>query len=88
VVLFPIPGVVTFEKAEKLKEAVKFIPKDRFMLETDSPFLAPHPFRGKRNEPAFLIYIAQKIADIKNMDLEEISEKTTENAIKFFNLKI
>jgi TatD DNase family protein len=83
-----VPGVVTFEKAEILKEAVKFIPKDRLMLETDSPFLAPHPFRGKRNEPAFLIYIAQKVAEIKNMDLEEISEKTTENAIKFFNLKI
>uniref|UniRef100_A0A7V5XGI1 TatD family deoxyribonuclease n=1 Tax=Thermodesulfobacterium geofontis TaxID=1295609 RepID=A0A7V5XGI1_9BACT len=83
-----IPGVVTFERAENLKEAVKFIPKDRLMLETDSPFLAPHPFRGKRNEPAFLIYIAQKIAEIKNVDLEKISEKTTENAIKFFNLKI
>jgi TatD DNase family protein len=83
-----ISGVVTFEKAEILKEAVKFIPKDRLMLETDSPFLAPNPFRGKRNEPAFLIYIAQKVAEIKNIDLEEISENTTENAIKFFNLKI
>ena len=58
------------------------------MLETDSPFLAPHPMRGKRNEPAFLIYIARKIAEIKNCDLEEIAEKTTENAIKYFNLKI
>lgn len=83
-----IPGVVTFEKAENLKEAVKFIPIERLMLETDSPFLAPHPVRGKRNEPAYLIYIAKKIAEIKNMDLEVVSETTTENAIKFFDLKI
>lgn len=83
-----IPGIITFEKAENLKEAVKFIPIERLMLETDSPFLTPHPMRGKRNEPAFLIYIAQKIAEIKNMDLEKLSEKITENTIKFFNLKI
>ena len=82
-----ISGIITFKKAENLREAVKFIPIDRLMLETDSPFLAPHPMRGKRNEPAFLIYIARKIAEIKSCDLEEIAEKTTENAIKYFNLK-
>ena len=57
------------------------------MLETDCPFLAPHPVRGKRNEPAFLIYIAQKIAEIKNCDIEKIAEITTQNAIYFFELK-
>lgn len=86
--IISIPGVITFEKAENLREAVKFIPIERIVLETDSPFLAPHPVRGKRNEPAFLKYIAQKVAELKNMDLEEVAEITTNNAIKYFGLKI
>lgn len=86
--LISIPGVVTFEKAEELRSAVKFIPIDRLVLETDCPFLTPNPFRGKRNEPAFLIYIAQKITEIKKLSLEIVAEKTTENAIKHFHLKI
>ncbi|MDF2953916.1 MAG: 3'-_5' ssDNA/RNA exonuclease TatD [Thermodesulfobacterium sp.] len=86
--LISIPGVVTFQKAENLRSAVKFIPIDRLVLETDCPFLAPHPVRGRRNEPAFLIYTAQKVAEIKNIDLETVAEKTTENAVKYFNLKI
>ena len=82
-----VTGVVTFKKAEDLRNAIKYIPLDRLMLETDCPFLAPHPVRGKRNEPAFLIYIAQKIAEIKNCDIEKIAEITTQNAIYFFELK-
>ncbi len=83
-----IPGIITFEKAENLKEAVKIIPIEKLVLETDSPFLAPNPMRGRRNEPAFLIYTAKKIAEIKNMRLEELGEITTKNAINFFGLKI
>ncbi len=86
--LISIPGVVTFGKAENLREAVKFIPIERLVVETDCPFLAPHPVRGKRNEPAFLKYTAQKIAELKNMDLENFAEITTKNAIEFFKLEI
>jgi TatD DNase family protein len=83
-----IPGIVTFQNAHSLREAVTYIPLDRLLIETDCPFLAPVPFRGKRNEPAFLIYTAQKIAEVKGLSLEEIAEKTTENTIQFFKLPI
>lgn len=86
--LISLPGVITFEKAKELKEAVKIIPLERIVLETDCPFLSPVPMRGKRNEPAFLIYTAQKLAEIKNLPLEEVAEITTKNAIKFFKLRI
>lgn len=81
-----IPGVVTFPKAEELRAAVKFIPLERILIETDCPYLTPMPFRGKRNEPAFLPYTAQKIAEIKGLPLEEIAEKVKENTIRFFSL--
>ncbi len=83
-----IPGIVTFQNADTLRESVKYIPIDRILLETDCPFLAPIPMRGKRNEPAFLIYTAKKIAEIKNLDLETLAEKTCENTVQFFGLKI
>lgn len=85
--LISIPGVVTFDKAEELKEAVRFIPIERLLVETDCPFLAPSPMRGKRNEPSFLIYTVEKIAELKKIDLEEVAKKTFENTIKFFNLE-
>ncbi|MFN4132133.1 MAG: TatD family hydrolase [Caldimicrobium sp.] len=85
--LISIPGVITFEKAKELREAVKIIPLERIVLETDCPFLSPIPMRGKRNEPAFLIYTAQKLAEIKNLTLEEVAEITTKNAINFFKLQ-
>ncbi|HAA84433.1 MAG TPA: hypothetical protein DCE01_06595, partial [Thermodesulfobacterium commune] len=81
-----IPGVVTFPKAEELRAAVKFIPLERILIETDCPYLTPMPFRGKRNEPAFLPYTAQKIAEVKGLPLEEIAEKVKENTIRFFSL--
>ena len=86
--LISLPGVITFERAEELREASRFIPLERIVLETDCPFLTPHPMRGKRNEPAFLIYTAQKLAEIKNISLEEIGEITTANALKFFNIPL
>lgn len=81
-----IPGVVTFPKAEELREAVRYIPIDRILIETDCPYLSPLPMRGKRNEPAFLIYTAKKIAEIKNIKPEEFAYHATENSIAFFSL--
>lgn len=85
--LISLPGVITFDKARPLQEAVKFIPLERIVLETDCPYLAPTPMRGKRNEPAFLRYTALKLAEIKGISLEEVAHITTQNAIKFFNLQ-
>ncbi len=83
-----IPGVVTFEKAKDLQLAVKRLPLERLLLETDSPYLAPVPMRGKRNEPAFLKYTAQKIAELKDLSLEEVSEMTTHKALEFFKISL
>lgn len=79
-----IGGVVTFKNAKDLKEAAKIIPLDKLLLETDAPYLAPVPFRGKLNTPAYLKYIAQEIATLKEIDVEEIKKQTTENAKKVF----
>lgn len=81
-----IGGVVTFKNAKDLKEAAKIIPLDKLLLETDAPYLAPVPFRGKLNTPAYLKYIAQEIANLKNIDVEEIKQHTTLNAKQVFGL--
>lgn len=80
-----IGGVVTFKNAKDLKETAKIIPIDKLLLETDAPYLAPTPFRGKLNSPVYLKYIAQEIAKLRNTDIEEIKEKTTNNAKRIFN---
>ncbi|MFN4196722.1 MAG: TatD family hydrolase [Caldimicrobium sp.] len=85
--LISLPGVITFENAKELIEAVKYIPLERTVLETDCPFLSPAPMRGKRNEPAFIIHIAKKLSNIKGIPIEDVAEITTQNAMKFFNLK-
>lgn len=77
---------ITFKKAENLRKVVKVAPLERIMLETDSPYLSPEGFRGKRNEPNFVKNVALEIARIKEIDLEEVASVTTENARKFFNL--
>lgn len=77
-------GIVTFEKADNVKESVSYAPLDRIMLETDAPFLAPVPYRGKKNYPKYTALIAKKVAEIKGVDLSTIAEKTTENALKLF----
>ena len=84
---FGIGGVVTFTNARKLKEAVSYIPLDRILLETDSPYLAPEPNRGKRNSSLYLPYIAKEIAALKELDYEEVLAVTHENAEKLFRLQ-
>ena len=84
---FGIGGVITFQNSKKLKEAVEYIPLDRILLETDSPYLAPEPYRGKRNSSLNLPYIAQAIADLKGISREEVVEVTQENAMRLFRIK-
>ncbi|MCS6918353.1 MAG: TatD family hydrolase [Fimbriimonadales bacterium] len=79
-----IGGVVTFKSAETLREIVRSMPRDRLLLETDAPYLAPHPYRGKRNEPAYLPLIAQQVAALWDAPLETVSEITEANAQQLF----
>ena len=79
-------GIVTFKNAEKVQDAAKRIPLDRMLIETDSPYLAPVPFRGKRNEPAYVKHVAEKIAELRGTSFQKIAEITTINAKELFNL--
>lgn len=81
-----IPGIVTFKNATELKDVAANIPLDRLLLETDGPFLAPDPYRGKRNEPLYLLYTAAEIARLRGITLEQTAQATTRNAIQLFNL--
>ncbi|MGM7684072.1 TatD family hydrolase [Cytobacillus sp. Hm23] len=80
-------GPVTFKNAKKPKEVAKDIPLENLLIETDCPYLAPHPYRGKRNEPSYVKYVAESIAHLKGITVEEVSEKTTLNAKKLFGMK-
>jgi TatD DNase family protein len=77
---------ITYKNAGNLREIAKLAPMDRLLVETDAPYLSPRHFRGKRNEPAYVRYAAEEIAGIKGMDFDKVSEITTNNAIKLFNL--
>jgi TatD DNase family protein len=81
-----IPGTVTFPKAQIQQEVVKRMPLNRLLLETDAPFLAPVPYRGKTNEPALMIHTAQKVAELRQLPLEQVAAQTTLNAHRVFNL--
>ncbi|MGB0934466.1 MAG: TatD family hydrolase [Alphaproteobacteria bacterium] len=81
-----ISGIVTFKKADELREIVKSVPMDRLLIETDSPYLAPVPFRGKRNEPAFVVHTAECIAELKGISVEEVAAVTSQNYKKLFSL--
>jgi TatD DNase family protein len=83
-----IPGTVTFNNADLLQEVARKVPLSSLLLETDGPFLAPHPYRGKRNEPLFLLYTAQAIAGLRNISIEELARQTTLNAVKLFGLHL
>ena len=82
-----LAGPVTFKNARVPKEVATVIGIDHLMIETDCPYLAPHPFRGKLNEPANVVYIAQEIAKLKNMEIEDVARITTFNAKRMFGIK-
>ncbi|WP_102273320.1 TatD family hydrolase [Cytobacillus massiliigabonensis] len=79
-------GPVTFKNAKKPKEVAEAIPLEKLLIETDCPYLAPHPYRGKRNEPSYVKLVAEQIAEIKGISFEEVAEATTANAKKIFGI--
>ena len=79
-----LAGIVTFPKATDLHEVAAFVPEDRFLIETDSPFLAPLPYRGKRNEPAWVAQVAGRLATLRGVSLAAVVERTTANALQLF----
>ncbi|MGL5188617.1 MAG: TatD family hydrolase [Cetobacterium sp.] len=81
-----IGGTLTFKNSKKAVEVVKDIPLDRIVIETDCPYLTPEPFRGKRNEPIYVEYVAKKIAEIKEISVEDVTKVTTENAKKLYRI--
>jgi len=78
---------ITYKKADALRNLVKITPLERLLLETDAPFLPPEGFRGRRNEPAYVKYLAHEIARIKEIDIEKVAKVTTDNAKQFFSIK-
>jgi TatD DNase family protein len=81
-------GILTFKKAQELCEVVRVVPLDRMLIETDSPYLAPVPRRGERNEPAFVKHVAEKIAEIKALPLETVAFATRKNAYHFYEIEM
>ncbi|MBG9447894.1 hydrolase TatD [Cytobacillus firmus] len=79
-------GPVTFKNAKKPKEVADVIPLEKLLIETDCPYLTPHPHRGKRNEPSYVKLVAEQIAEIKGLSTEEVAQATTENAKKLFGI--
>ncbi|PPA68519.1 TatD family hydrolase [Jeotgalibacillus proteolyticus] len=84
--MISLGGPVTFKNAKKPKEVAAEIPLEHLLIETDAPFLAPHPYRGKRNEPAYVKLVAEQIAELKEISYEKVGNQTTENAKRIFNL--
>lgn len=79
-------GVITFQNAKTILEIVKAVPLDRILIETDAPFLTPHPHRGKRNEPAYVRYVTEKVAEIRGLSIEETGKAVFDNAATLFKL--
>ncbi len=86
--LLSLSGVVTYKNAQALQDAVRFAPLDRLMVETDSPYLAPIPHRGRKNQPAHVVETAKKVAELKGVTLEEVAATTTANAASLFGLTL
>ncbi len=81
-----LSGTVTFKNASNLHEVAKFVPLDKLIIETDCPYLSPEPNRGKRNDSSNVIHVCEKIADLRNIECEEIAKITYENACRFYNI--
>ncbi len=81
-------GPITFGKADETRTIARNTPLDRILVETDAPFLTPHPYRGKRNEPAYIPYIVERLASLKNLSTEEMAAITTDNAVRLFRLPL
>lgn len=81
-------GIVTFKNATQVQDSCRLVPSDRLLIETDCPFLAPVPKRGKRNEPAFVRYVAESVAQLRNVSLDTLAAVTTENARNLFGLTV
>ncbi|MBE9546047.1 MAG: TatD family hydrolase [Proteobacteria bacterium] len=81
-----IPGTITYKKSDVLRKVVRKIPIESMLVETDSPFLSPEPRRGKRNEPAYVVYTARRVAEIKGLPLEEVGRITSENTKNVFGI--
>ena len=84
--VFSFGGVVTFNNAKNVREVVEKLPMEKILLETDCPYMTPVPFRGQRNEPKNVVYIADMISKIKNISIEEVAEITTKNAERVFGI--
>lgn len=84
--LISFSGIVTFKKADELRAVAKQVPRDRLLIETDCPYLSPIPYRGKRNEPAYVIEVARCLAGLHGVELEEMARITSENFKRFFRL--
>ena len=78
-------GIITFKTAADLREVVAFVPMDRLLIETDSPYLAPVPHRGKTNSPAYVPWVAQQVAAIKGLAVEDVAEASTHSFLSLFN---
>ncbi len=81
-----ISGIVTFRNAESVREVAAQVPIERLLIETDSPYLAPVPFRGRTNEPAFVRHVAERIADLRRLPVAEVADRTTENYLRLFRI--
>jgi TatD DNase family protein len=82
-----VPGVVTFNKSKTMQDVVKKVPLSSLLLETDCPYLTPDPFRGKRNEPAYIVHTAKKVAEIKGLFWEEVACVAAQNTLKLFHIE-
>ena len=81
-----LSGIVTFPKSTELQEVAKIVPFDRLLIETDTPYLAPQPYRGKKNEPAYVVEVAATVARLRNISIEDVKQQTCENTKRFFQL--
>ena len=84
--VFTFGGICTFKNSKTMQDVIQFLPLDRILLETDTPYLAPVPLRGQVNEPKNVVFVAEKIAQLKNMNIEEIAKITTKNAKRVFKI--